>query len=187
MGTKDTMLDGSKVIISHHAMARYTERFGADEEAMRRQLSRAVLFGAQRGEDRIYLDEDTAFVLDRYGVIKTTLTKSMLIANMQMAFRGIAVHDEPVNVDKSRSEVNLQFISSLATQDCSSCFPNCFGKQRRKSRNRQLRKLGFAPQGEQEKIYHEMFMAAYKEKIAEQASNKHVANNPFPETTRLAR
>ena len=181
------MLDGSKVTISQHAIGRYAERLGGDENTMRDQLSRAVLYGAQRGSDRIYVDEGAAFVLDRFGVIKTTLTKSMIIANMQLAFRGLT-NDEPVSLTKNRSEFDLQFIASLAAQHCSSCFPNCFGKRCRKSRNQELQELGFSPRDENFRLYNEMFLAAYKEASCTGRSlNEQTANNPLPEATSLAK
>lgn len=75
MGNKDAMLDVGRVTFTQHTINRYAERFGGNEEMMRDRISRAVLFGAQLGEDSIYLDGDAAFVLDRFGVVKTTLTK----------------------------------------------------------------------------------------------------------------
>lgn len=186
MVTKDVMLDGSKVTISQHAIDRYAERFGADEETMRDQLSRALLYGAQRGTDRVFVDGRAAFVLDRYGVIKTALTKGMLIANMQLSFRGLKIC-EPANVATHGSKLDLQCIASLAAEHCSSSFPNCFRKEVRKSRNRQLRKLGIAPQSEHERTYREMFLVAYKEKLAEQSLKEKAANIPIPKTMRLAK
>jgi hypothetical protein len=170
------MLDGAKVKITHHAICRYAERFGGDEESMRAQLSRAVTFGAQRGGDRIYLDKDAAFVLDRYGVIKTALTKSMLMANMQLAFRGLK-QCEPVSPPPKTEDVDLQFIASLAAEHCKACFPHCFGKSCRKTRNRLLRENGIDPQGEEVKVYHEMFLKAYQERLAEESSNDPAAKN----------
>jgi len=180
MKTKNVMLDGSKVTISQHAIDRYTERFGGDEKTMRDQLSRALLYGAQRGTDRIFVDEGAAFVLDRYRVIKTTLTTPMLIANMELAFRGLK-NCEPANVAPYRSESDLQFIATLkalATHHCQRSYPYCFRRDHRRSHNRDIRKLGIAPQSEHEKMYLEMFLAAYKEKIAEQSLNEHAANKP---------
>lgn len=187
LGTQAVMLDGSKVTISQHAICRYAERLGGDEKRMRDQLSLAVLYGAQRGSDRIFVDEGDAFVLDRFGVIKTTLTKNMLIANMQVAFRGLTT-SEPVSLTKQKAEFNLQFIASLAAKHCSSCFPNCFGKRCRKSRNHKLQKLGFSPHDENFRLYNEMFLAAYKEASCTRRSlNGQAANYPLPEATRLAK
>jgi len=168
LGTKHLMLDGSKVTISQHAIDRYAERFNADEESMRDQLSRALLYGAQRGTDGIFVEGTAAFVVDRHGVVKTTLTKSMLTANMEVTFPGLAVHSEPVNVE-TPTEVDL-LIESLAAQHLSS-FPYCFQQQRRKARGRQLRcqlrKLGISPQIEHEKKYRESFLKGYQERIAQ--------------------
>ena len=187
MRSKDTMLDGAKVKITYHAICRYTERFGGDEESMRAQLSRAVTFGAQRGGDRIYLDEDAAFVLDRNGVIKTALTKSMLMANMQLAFRGLP-QCPPDSAPKKEAadEFDLPSIAALAAEHCKACFPRCFGKSCRKTRNRLLRESGIDPQGEEVKIYHEMFLKAYQERIAEESLNERESNEPGTER-RLAR
>lgn len=181
---KDAMLDVGKVTITQHAINRYSERFGGNEEKMRDQLSRAVLFGAQQGEDRIYLDDDAAFVLDRFGVVKTTLTRGMLLANMQVAFRGL-MPSEPVNAESSSSEIDLQFLASIAEQHCSACFPNCFGKGCRQNRHRQLRKLGISPQDEHRKIYNEMFLCAYREKVAEQLNESAVNDDCQASQTRV--
>ncbi len=188
MGNKDDMLDGNKVKISHHAVGRYIERFGGDEEAMRSQLARAVLFGVQLGYDRIFLDQDAAFVVDKYGVVKTALHKNMLVANMQIAIRGLAAIDLE-NVTKGKPKVDFQFISSIAEQHCSSCFPTCFGKRSRKIRNSELRKHGIDPEGEQGRIYHEMFLKAYEKmnSLLEKSLNQQSAKSACSEINELVR
>ena len=188
MGNKDVMLDGCRVKISHHAIGRYIERFGGDEEAMREQLSRAVLFGVQLGYDRIFLDKDAAFVVDRYGVVKTALHKNMLIANMQITIRGLADIDLE-NVSKDKPEVDFQFIASLAEQHCSSCFPRCFRKGCRKIRNSELQKHGIDPEEEQSRIYNELFLKANESmnSLREKSLNHQPAKSACSEMNELAR
>ena len=188
MGNKDVMLDGCRVKISHHAIGRYIERFGGNEEAMREQLSSAVLYGVQLGYDRIFLDRDAAFVVDRYGVVKTALHKNMLIANMQIAIRGLADMDLE-NVAKEKPEVDLQFIATLAEQHCSSCFPRCFRKGSRKTRNCELRRHGIDPGGEQGRIYHELFFKAYEKmhSLHAKSVNHQPAESSCSEIIELAR
>lgn len=143
------MLDGNKVKISHHAIGRYIERFGGDEKAMREQLSHALLFGVQRGYDRIFLDQNTAFVVDKYGVVKTALHKNMLVANMQISIRGL----EAIDIDcvgKEKPKADFQLSVSLAERQCSSCFPRCFSKGSRNVRNRELWKHGMTRMGSKE-------------------------------------
>jgi len=188
LANKDVLLDGRRVNISRHAIGRYNERFGGDEEAMRSQLSRAVLFGVQLGYDRIFLDSDAAFVVDRYGVVKTALHKNMLVANMQISIRGLADIDLE-NVTKDKPEVDFQFIESLAEQQCSSCFPRCFGKGARKIRNRKLRRHGIDPGGEQGRIYDELFLKAYQRmnQLREKSLNQQQVKSACSERNELAR
>lgn len=171
----------STMEISNHGLSRYMERFGGDENQMREQLSRAVPFGCQLGEDHLLIDGEAVFVITKDNVVKTCLHRNMVIVNMQSRIRGFR-YDEPlvpkVKPPKGEAasrksakpekpsipEETRDLINRLAESHCNKCFPSCFSKGVRKIHNASLREHGIDPSSDLGAYYREQFMQIYTEK-----------------------
>lgn len=164
--------------ISNHGLSRYMERFGGDENQMREQLSRAVPFGCQLGEDQLLIDDEVVFVITKDNVVKTCMHRNMVIVNMQSRIRGFR-YDEPVipkvkppkgpavspkAAKPEKPEIPVEtrdMINRLAESHCNKCFPCCFSKGIRKIHNASLRENGIDPTSELGAYYRKQFMEIY--------------------------
>ena len=94
---------GHSLRVDDHAMERWGELHGHSTDDIAVSLGRAIPFGGQVGQDEmLLLDGDVAFAvkLGRAMVVRTVLTKSMAVANMQN-FIGSARKVAHINVVKT--------------------------------------------------------------------------------------
>lgn len=87
------MSEPKQLRMTDHAAMRWLER-GGPVETMNAEIDAAIKYGAQRGDDQLWLTPcGLVLAATGDGVVKTVLTQSLAVANMQAG--GMSVHTLP--------------------------------------------------------------------------------------------
>jgi len=173
-----------RVVITDHALARFAERHpeldeltpSESRQVFLAELERGVPFGGQLGDDELSLLPSGLVAVivwsDGVGIVKTVLTKSHAMANMQAqgllpiasrrSTRPVA-SEPPKKVSEPDPPAPDPLLEATMRQLAEQHLSEGIG---RKERNARLRELGYDPSGPAADVYRVVFHAAREAKRA---------------------